>query len=323
MRLGLAPATAFFVFLVSASAAFAQTRPVKGETIKALISGGTIQLDTPIGATLPLNFAPDGTVTGSSVVLAFYLGSTADHGRWWISGNKLCTKFSHWFDREDSCLLIRPEGRKFAWTKNNGDTGTASIISNTKRMYGSASALTGGLSAAAMVRNAEERMAAAAATNSAAAAAAHSAAAAAKPVQLAALSAPQVPKPKPQLPAQFQPESAPAPVAPAVIDDPQAWLPLSVVKVASIPEPTPEPTKVAYTAPAVTAPTPSSYKVAGVAADDALNVRGSPDAGAGITGTIPATARGLVVSGICQAEWCPVSYRQQYGWVSRQFLELE
>jgi hypothetical protein len=301
MRLGLAPATAFIVSAIGVAAAYAETGPVKGETVKLLISGGTVELDTPIGAKLPLSFAPDGTVTGTSVVLAFYLGSTTDRGRWWISGNKLCTKFNRWFDREQSCLLIRPEGRKFGWTKDNGDTGTASIISNTKRLYGSASALTGGISAAAMVRNAEERAAASAAAEKQAQVAA----------QTVAMTVPQVQKPKPR--------PVVAMMTPAAKDDPQAWLPMSAVKIAA----RPMVQNIAYTAPAKAVAAPLTYKVARVTPSDVLNVRGGPNGDAAIVSSIPPDARGLAMSGICQADWCPVSYRQRHGWVNRQFLELE
>lgn len=305
MRCRTAPATAFIFIVLGPTLAFAEARAVKGETIKALISGGTVQLDTPIGATLPLNFAPDGIVTGSSVVLAFYLGSTTDRGRWWISGNKLCTKFNRWFDREQSCLTIRPEGRKFGWTKDGGDTGTASIISNTKRLYGSASALTGGVSAAEMVRFAEER----------------AAAGSPKQVQIAALSAAPPKLPKPQTAAQPRPTPAPGTATLAVRDDPNAWLPLSAVKGAALPAPK----QVAYSPPAPE-PAPSltnTYKVSRVTSGDVLNVRTGPDAEAYIVGSIPSNARGLVLSGICQTQWCPVSYHKLSGWVSHQFLELE
>ncbi len=302
MRLGLAPATAFIGFVVSAAAAaaFAESPPVKGETVKVLISGGTVELDTPIGAKLPLSFALDGTVSGTSVVLAFYLGSTTDRGRWWISGNKLCTKFNRWFDREESCLLIRPEGRKFGWTKDNGDTGTASIISNTKRLYGQASALTGGISAAAMVRNAEERAAADAEKQAQLA------------TQMAALSTPTRQKPK-----HLEPVTSK--LALAVKDDPQAWLPLSVVKGTE----RPLLQNVGYSAPPKVQAAPLTYKVARVTPGDVLNMRGSPNGDADIISAIPPDARGLAMSGICQADWCPVSYQQQYGWVNRQYLELE
>jgi hypothetical protein len=304
MRLGTAPATAFFVFLLGTASALADVRPIKGETIKSLISGGTVILDTPIGATLPLNFAPDGTVSGSSVMLAFYLGSTTDRGRWWIDGNKLCTKFTRWFDREQSCLTIRPEGRKFAWTKDDGDTGTASIISNSEKLYGSASALGAG-SAAAMVRNAEVR----------------AAAKVAKPVQLAML---QV-KPQPMPQVQTAPKGAlVAPVIKSAIkDDPSAWLPMSVVK-SAIPA---APVKIAYTLPPAAEPvavmSAPSYRVARVGPNDVLNVRGGPKADSDITGSIPSNARGLILKGICQSEWCPVAFDAQYGWVNRQFIELE
>ena len=313
MRSALAPVTAFIVIVVSAAAAFAETRPIRGETIKFLISGGTVELDTPIGAKLPLKFDPDGTVTGTSIVLAFYLGSTTDRGRWWISGNKLCTKFSRWFDHKSSCLVIRPDGFRFAWTKDDGDTGTASIISKTKRLYGSASALTGGVSAATMVRNADERAAAAVK---------------AKAVQVAALSAP--PKPKPlapvHAPAAYQPQPEATPrLALAVMeqtreDDPSAWLPMSAVREAINPTPV---TVAAEFLPWQEAASPPTYRVAGVTSSDALNVRRGPQPDADVVGSIPAKAHGVVVSGSCQDTWCPVTYQQQSGWVSHQFLEAE
>jgi HPt (histidine-containing phosphotransfer) domain-containing protein len=304
MRLGMTPVTAFIVSILWATGACSEPRPIKGETIKSLISGGTIQLDTPIGATLPLNFMPDGTVSGRSVVLAFYLGSATDQGQWWIDGNKLCTKFTRWFDREKSCLTIRPEGRKFAWTKDNGDTGTASIISNTQKLYGNASAL-GASSAAAVVRNVEER----------AAQQAHEAAqATAKPVQLAVIPVKPQPMPKPK----------PAPV---IKDDPNAWLPMSVVK--AVAKPAPIKVAAAASAAAVTMPVPKkpapspTYRVARVNEADVLNVRSAPTGDASVTGSIPANAAGLKMMGICQAEWCPVGYGQQSGWVNRLFIELE
>jgi len=301
MRLATGPATAIFVSCVSAAAAMAESRPIKGETIKVLISGGTVHLDTPIGAALPLKFEHDGTVTGSSVVLAFYLGSTSDQGRWRISGNKLCTKWTRWFKRKESCMMIRPEGYKFAWTMDDGDTGTASIQSNTKRLFGSGSALTGGISAAAMVRNAEERLAATMA----------------KPVHLAALSAPSKPQLVPQ--SQTQTRLEPAKAVPVIADHPQAWLPMSMVIAAS----KATPVKVAYVAPSRTEAPPPAFRVARVAAGDVLNMRRDPIAGSQIVGTIPPDASGLVLSGICQPDWCPVLYRQQHGWVSHQFLERE
>ncbi len=319
MRLGTVPATAVCVFVVAAVAAagpaLAETRPIKGETIKSLISGGTVELDTPIGATLPLTFAADGTVIGRTTLLSFYLGSTSDRGRWWISGNSLCMKWNRWFDAKQSCLLIRPEGRKFAWTRDDGDTGTASIVSNPKRLYASASALTGGVSAAAMVRNAEER----------------AAAQAAKPVQAAALQVQPQPKAAPravqaQL-VQILPRPAPAVVAPDAVtvpdaNEPQTWLPKSALKL----EPQTAAIRVALTTPqpvAKASATMLTYKVARVNTDDVLNMRSGSNADAAVTGSIPAGARGLILKGMCQAEWCPVGFQNQYGWVNRLFIELE
>lgn len=314
MRSWSAPATAFIVLVVTAAAALAETRPIRGETIKTLISGGTIELDTPLGSKLPLKFDPDGTVSGSSVVLAFYLGSTSDRGRWRISNNKLCTKFARWFDGKDRCLTIRPaDGSKFAWTMDDGDTGTASIVSNTKKLYGSASALTGGVSAVAMVRNAEERMAAAAAK--------------AKAAKIAALSAPAPAKPKAAPPALVQPALATEP-DPAILmsavatveDHPQAWLPMSVVRnAANI-----KPVNVAYMAAATEAPAATpTYRIAGVATSDALNIRRGPQVNAEVIGSIPAQASGVALNGSCEGDWCPVTFQSQAGWVSLQFLQAE
>ena len=318
MRSWSAPATAFIFFVVTAVAAIAETRPIKGETVKALISGNTVELDSPIGAKLPLNFTDDGLVAGNSVVLAFYLGSTKDRGRWWITGDKLCTKFFRWFDAKQRCMVIRPDGAKFAWTMDDGDSGTASIVSNTKRLYGAASALTGGVSALAMVRNAEERLAAAAAA----------ATAKAKAAKVAALPAPPPVKPAPAIPAlarsEPEPQSAAVfiPAVATVDDDPLAWLPMSAVRAAA----SAEPVNVAYAAlapaPAASASEPT-YRIAGVANSDALNVRRAPQANAEVIGSIPASARGVSLNGSCEGDWCPVTFQSQAGWVSLQFLQAE
>ncbi len=99
-----------------------------GDTIKSTISGRTLNLDTPMGAALPITFREDGTMTGRAGKLAFYLGSSKDTGRWWVRGSKLCQKWSRWLDREETCIRVMTAGDKISWRRDDGLTGTASLV---------------------------------------------------------------------------------------------------------------------------------------------------------------------------------------------------
>ncbi|MGB3407129.1 MAG: peptide-binding protein [Jannaschia sp.] len=66
---------------------------------------------------------------------------------------------------------------------------------------------------------------------------------------------------------------------------------------------------------------PALYDVTGVAADDVLNIRATPDGGAEILGTLPPSSLSVEVIAPNDMEtWGLVNVGERTGWVSLQFL---
>ena len=115
---------------VTASAAAFADEPahLMGDAIKLTFQGSLIELDTPLGTTIPVRFTSDGLVSGESRALAPYLGAVRDRGRWWATEDHLCVKWFRWFDAEQRCLKVQVDGDKMFWREENGETGTATLI---------------------------------------------------------------------------------------------------------------------------------------------------------------------------------------------------
>jgi len=113
------------------TAAFAEWAAPQGEELKRFVAGKTVHLDTPLG-TLPITYNANGTLAAhsNSLALTAYLGSKADRGRWSVKGGQVCQKFLKWFSGETSCLQIKAQGRKIAWRRDDGLTGTALLAQN-------------------------------------------------------------------------------------------------------------------------------------------------------------------------------------------------
>lgn len=77
---------------------------------------------------MPIRFGTDGMLAGEAGELAPILGAPKDRGRWWVDGDKLCSKFFRWFDAEPHCITVARDGSRLYWRKDNGDTGTATIV---------------------------------------------------------------------------------------------------------------------------------------------------------------------------------------------------
>ncbi len=106
----------------------AQSTQMSNDAIRETVSGATVHLDAPLGTTIPLEFNENGTVTGTAGRLSFYLGAAADTGRWWTANNRLCYRWTTWFNGEPSCMKIARQGPAFAWESDHGRTGTAKIV---------------------------------------------------------------------------------------------------------------------------------------------------------------------------------------------------
>ena len=67
----------------------------------------------------------------------------------------------------------------------------------------------------------------------------------------------------------------------------------------------------------------ASFRVAGVDADDMLNVRSGPAIFYPSVGSLLPEERGVKVVGPCRADWCPIQRGRIAGWVNRNFLTEE
>ena len=123
MRVGIITSV---VLLCAAQGAVAGEGEPQGQELRKIVSGRTIELNTPLGG-LQISYRVDGTMRGKAENLAAYTGSTQDSGIWWIAANKLCQRWQRWLDGKPYCFTLQQQGRAVQWTRNDGLTGTATI----------------------------------------------------------------------------------------------------------------------------------------------------------------------------------------------------
>ena len=97
--------------------------------IVTTLRGKRIYLSIPIGGEFPLNYYiyqvidGDGQTTG----LGFLFKQT-DSGTWWVEQNKVCQKWSSWYDNKPFCFkLKRIDQNSLYWIRDDGLQGTARI----------------------------------------------------------------------------------------------------------------------------------------------------------------------------------------------------
>ena len=305
-----------------ASAAVAEPAPMAGKNISEMVSGATVQLDTPLGTKLPVKYAANGLISGEAGALAWFLGSSADRGRWWIADDRLCHKWFKWFDAEVQCLRLKRDGQVLHWSRDDGKTGTAMLVApepiepapyalgnpeGAKAQAADASA------AAATPPVAPER---AAGPHAAGPAPAKSPTLAAKPqpkteVKQSATATP--PKAVTPSPKTVVAAIAPAPATPAAP---------ARMMTAQVHAPAAAPMQVVPAAPAgqQVRIENDSFRVAGVLSNDVLNVRRGPSPEAPAVGAIPPYGQGVRLLGQCQREWCLITHNGLNGWVNRLYL---
>lgn len=121
-------------FLSATTGASAEPVLLANDELKATVSGSTVEIDTPLGTTVPMRFGRDGLVAAEAGVLAPVLGAAKDRGRWWVDGDKLCTKWFRWFDAGVRCLVIKKDGTRIFWRKiDDGETGTGTLVADPKQ----------------------------------------------------------------------------------------------------------------------------------------------------------------------------------------------
>ncbi|MDB5643462.1 MAG: hypothetical protein JWN07_2779 [Hyphomicrobiales bacterium] len=108
--------------------ALAQTL-LTGAALDRTVSGRRIFLATPLGGEFPLNYYADGRVDGQGEAAGMgRFVRPNDSGKWWVSGQKLCQKWTNWYDGKVFCFTLQKVGEdKLAWRRDDGLEGTARI----------------------------------------------------------------------------------------------------------------------------------------------------------------------------------------------------
>jgi hypothetical protein len=110
------------------SAGQAERITLGDEALKQALVGKSIHLDTPFGVVVPITFHGNGLMSGKAGILAYLLGGEADKGRWWVADGKLCQKWFKWLDAQPSCMRLQQDGKKLYWQRDDGLSGTATIV---------------------------------------------------------------------------------------------------------------------------------------------------------------------------------------------------
>ncbi|CCB66331.1 protein of unknown function [Hyphomicrobium sp. MC1] len=311
-----------------------------GEAIKTTLGGSHLALDTPVGSTVSVHIGHDGLMSGEAgTALGAVLGASKDRGRWWVTENKVCFKWFRWFDAEQRCATITLNGDRFTWRKDNGDTGTGTIVERGTPVAKPATIVAEAKKPAAPVRKrvdkkSEVEVAAnepdakpsplqastptAEAKPRASEQAAHSnmstvAVAAAAPKHIGAATttvAFHVPAPRPAVRPQHHDPVAVASVKPQFFTSVKvaAKTHRAKVEVAKIQAPRAD---------------RKPFRVAGVDPSDVLNIRTGPSSDYQSVGGIAPNSRGITITGPCQNDWCPVKHQTLVGWVNRRYLTEE
>ncbi len=295
--------------LVAASTAVAaQQGAMSGDALRAAVTGATIEIDTPLGTKVPIRYEDDGTMTGEAGAVAYFLGASVDRGRWWVKDDQLCQQWTKWLDGKAECMRLQREGRQINWSRDDGKTGTATLITRqvvVARRVGAPAGV--GLEQPA-ARLSEPT---------------------APPLRIASAEADApIPSPRPsKVPqprasnsdaAALAPPAKPAKQVVALATAPPVAAKRAAKAVAAAPGLPPLGTQ--SSAQPAPAPISIAFRVAGVAPSDVLNVRNGPSQEHLAIGALPPDARDVRVVGQCMQDWCPVQHAGIGGWVNSWYL---
>lgn len=322
-----------FVLLLGcfvASPVAAGEAKLSGEAIKATLGGSLLALDTPVGSTVSVRIGHDGIMSGEAgTALGAVLGATKDRGRWWVTDDKVCFKWFRWFDAEQRCATISVEGKRFTWHRDDGDTGTGTIVESGTPLSKPEVVVAEAKKPVAIAHKQSERKpeVVVAATDLKANMAprvetkpplAHSKPAATmKRIEEATVATVlHVPAPRPAMRPKHDDPIAVASVKPQFFAS--AKVTTAKIQHAKV--------EIAKAHPARSVAQTADHKpfrVAGVDPSDVLNIRTGPSPDYETVGGIPSNSHGITITGPCQNDWCPVRHQTLVGWVNRRYLTEE
>ncbi len=93
------------------------------------LRGKRIYLSIPVGGEFPLNYYVDQVIDGNGQTTGLgFLFKQTDSGTWWVEQNKMCQKWSSWYDNKPFCFkLKRIDHNSLYWIRDDGLEGTARI----------------------------------------------------------------------------------------------------------------------------------------------------------------------------------------------------
>lgn len=290
--------------IVFAASAWAGPVPLTGEALRQELLGSLLKIDTPLGVAIPVRVSEDGLVTGEAGPLASTLGAAQDRGRWWIDNDRLCVKWFRWFEAQTRCVTVEHEGAKIYWKDEGGESGTATLIRSDPRPdeVGLPHLVEAGQSSTPSTPpSSEVSVTTTPAINDV------------RPLRFAAV----------DLVANAAPASPPKPILSKV----EGGTANTPAKVESLPKAAmgrhlPPPVQTVQKSNRAPSPAPS-FRVAGVAMDDALIIRSGPSEYHASIGVIPPDGKGVQIVGTCYDLWCPVRHHRSTGWVNRYYLADE
>ncbi len=115
------------ILLIAALAGFSATAAtaagsgdLNGPAVRKALTGKTVYLSAS-GIVLPIAYHRNGTMNGH------LSASTKDSGRWWISRDQLCQRWSRWQGGKSYCYKLTRQGQSLVWVRNDGRRGTTRI----------------------------------------------------------------------------------------------------------------------------------------------------------------------------------------------------
>jgi uncharacterized protein YraI len=292
--------------LAAATATAAEPTRLTGKSIKETLAGAVIEIDTPAGTTIPVRFSRRGLVSGEARGLAAVLGAARDRGRWWVADDQLCVKWFRWFEADVRCIDLQQEGARLFWRGPEGRSGTATIAQRPPPpapQYALGAAAEAGIAKAEIART----------------------------VSRASITLPvlQLITPAEAAPASSTAPTANAPAEPvaeatvAVTQPPRTETVPLPQKAPPFAERRAQPPPVRPAHPKASEWRTGSFRVAGVDADDILNVRSGPSEEYPSVGGIPPASRSVEIVGPCRDAWCPIRHGRVNGWVNRYYLAAD
>jgi hypothetical protein len=113
----------------SPSGADAAETSLTGNVLRKTVSGKTVYLKIS-GFELPIHYSAGGSMTASMSTVAAALArgdGSSDRGKWWISGDQICQRWTTWMDGKSYCYKLTLRGKAISWVRNDGRSGTARI----------------------------------------------------------------------------------------------------------------------------------------------------------------------------------------------------